>query len=61
MDWTAFGDGIGAHRPSAAGNRYDQPDLVQQDQRQNLRAEEPSPDSTDEKSLELPQADETSP
>lgn len=61
MDWTAFGNGIGAHEPDAAGDRHGQPDLAQQDQRQSLHTEEPSPDITDEKSLELPQPDVASP
>jgi Amt family ammonium transporter len=57
MDWTTFGDGVGAHRPSANGDRHGQPDLTQEDQQKNLHTEEQSSDSSDEKVVELPQAD----
>lgn len=58
MDWTAFGNGVGTHQPTAAGDRHGQPDLAQQDQ-QTLHTEEPSSEGADEKVPELPQADAT--
>lgn len=60
MDWTAFGDGVGAYQPSAAGDRHGKPDLAQQDQQENPHVETPSSDSADEKVSEPPQADAVS-
>lgn len=59
MDWTAFGNGVGTHQPSAAGDRHGQPDLAQHDQQKTFHSEEPNSDSADEKVPELPQADAT--
>jgi Amt family ammonium transporter len=59
MDWTAFGNGVGTHQPSAAGDRHGEPDLAQHDQQKTFHSEEPNSDSADEKVPELPQADAT--